>query len=151
MRFKKSSFDLGAMLYYVMVSIFILVFGLFVFLFVTNGFTLNIVYTPRGVESSILVNRVIYSSNCFTYYDPDTLRAYPSIFDMDKFTQDNFENCLNSDKIVSLILKDKNDNIIKQLNNKKNSDWTLSGEKLIFIYDNGLKEMKLDIRLKDDS
>jgi hypothetical protein len=150
MKNKKSSFDLGALVYYAMISIFILVLILFTYLFITNGFIMNIVYTPRGVESSVLITRALYSPTCFTYYDLHTLRSYPSVIDINKFTQENFDLCLDSDKIVSLTLKDQNENIIKQLNNKIVSPSLYGGEKAVFVYDKGLKPMVLEFRFKED-
>ena len=151
MKYKKSSFDLGAMIYYAMVSIFILVFIMFTYLFIINGFSTNIVYTSRGAESAVLINRALYSPNCFAYYDIDTLRTYPGVIDLNKFNQENFDKCLDSDKIVSLILKDGNNNEIKKIDNQISSISEYGGEKAIFIYDNGLKTAYLEFMFKDDS
>jgi hypothetical protein len=148
---KKASFDVGAMLYYVMISIFTIVLTLFVYLFIINGFKHQIAFTPRGMESSILVTKALYSPDCFVYYDVETLRSYPGVIDINNFNQERFNLCFNTDKVVSLILKDENENIIKQINNEKISDSKISGNKKIFLYDKELKNAILEIRLKDDT
>lgn len=150
MKSKKGSFDLGAMLYYSMVGIFILVILLFTYLFVINGFKLNLVYHARGIDESLLINRVIYSSNCFAYYDVETFRTYPSVIDINKFNNDVFEKCLDSDKIHSITLIDENYNVIKNISNPNVNEYTTSGPKSVYVYDNGLKFMFLEIKLKEE-
>lgn len=151
MKFKKASYDLGAMLYYIMISIFILVFIMFTYLFITNGFVLNISYLSRGAESSVLINRVLYSQNCFAYYDTLTMRTHPLIIDVNKFNQENFEKCLDSDKIESLVLKQNNGSVFKILRNPLVDDAFNSGEKPVFLYDKKMKPMILEIRFRDDT
>ena len=148
---KKAGFGLAAMVYYAMVSIFILTLIMFTYLFIINGFKLNIIYQPSGIEENVLVNRVIYSSNCFIYYDVDTFRSYPGVIDINKFNQENFDTCLDTNKIVRLTLKDHEENIIKELRKEDNVDETLGGEKFVFIYDNGLKPAVLDFRFLEDN
>lgn len=151
MKFKKAgSDDLAAMLYYSMVGAFILTILLFTYLFVVNGFKLNIVYLTRGIDESLLINRGIYSSNCFAYYDVETFRTYPSVIDIKKFNYENFEKCLNSNRIHSLALIDENYIEIKKITNPKVNEYTKSGAKSVYVYDNGLKFMFLEIKLNEE-
>lgn len=150
-KFKKrrGSFDVSAMIFYLMTTLFILVLIMFTFLYIIGGFKINITYTARGMESSLLTHRILYSPNCFAYYDNHLLRTYPGVIDINKFTQENFNNCLDSDKIVSLTLKDEHGNEIKTLTNSNSNIAEIGGEKPVFVYDKGLKVMLLEIKIKE--
>lgn len=148
---KKAGFDLGAMSYYGMMFAFISLLIFIVFLFVTDGFRTNIEYRSRGSEAGILISRIIYSPTCFVYYDIDTLRYYPGVIDINRFNQITFDECLDSDKVVSLILKDNQNNTIKQIDNKVKSSPEHGGTKSIFIYDKEINPGYIEILFKDDS
>jgi len=48
----------------------------------------------QELEASLLIDRMIYSRNCFSYYDDDLLRPFPGIIDLDKFTSENLDSCI---------------------------------------------------------
>lgn len=146
---RKGSFDVGNLMYYILPSLFVLMLILLAFMFIINGFKLDISYFPRGMQSSILTYRTMYSSNCFAYYDVDLLRTYPGVIDIDKFNQETFDNCLDSNKIVSLTLKDENE-VIKVLTNRRPMLPEYGGSKDVLVYDKGIKIMSLDFQFKSD-
>jgi len=48
----------------------------------------------QDLEASLLIDRMIYSKNCFSYYDNDLKRPYPGIIDLEKFTSENLDSCI---------------------------------------------------------
>ena len=73
-----------------------LVFWIPKFLYLTIAF-LSVVFLVRmlvinhidasGAEAKILTNRIYFSPNIISYYDPDIERAYPGIVDIEKYTK----------------------------------------------------------------
>ncbi len=52
----------------------------------------------EDVEESILSQRLISSPSCFVYRD-EVNRAYPGIIDLDKFNQQNLDECFRLDSV----------------------------------------------------
>jgi len=46
----------------------------------------------REVESSILVNRLLFSKDVFSYYDKNVERLYPGIIDLEEFQEISLNN-----------------------------------------------------------
>ncbi len=65
-------------------------FGILLFFIMTKE-TIDIVDIPENLERDILIQRFLSSPDCFTYQDKETLRFYPGIIDLEKFTQENFD------------------------------------------------------------
>lgn len=66
------------------------------FIFITIAF-LSVVFLVRllvvnnidtsGTEAMVLTNRIFYSPNIISYFDPEIGRAYPGIIDLEKYTK----------------------------------------------------------------
>jgi hypothetical protein len=48
----------------------------------------------QDIEASLLVDRMIYSRNCFSYYDEEISRPYPGIIDIEKFKSETLDSCI---------------------------------------------------------
>ncbi len=48
----------------------------------------------QDLEASLLIDRMIYSKNCFSYYYDDLKRPYPGVIDLEKFTSENLDSCI---------------------------------------------------------
>ncbi len=48
----------------------------------------------QDIEASLLVDRMIYSKNCFSYYDRELGRPYPGIVDYTRFSSDILDSCM---------------------------------------------------------
>lgn len=48
----------------------------------------------QELEASLLIDRIIYSKNCFSYYDENLRRPFPGIIDLNKFTSENLDSCI---------------------------------------------------------
>lgn len=84
----------------------------------------------QQIESSLLLDRILYSRNCISYVNPDTTRSYPGIIDLNRFSSDNLESCLyyedeNRNNAAKLILEDLDGNSIKTVfyNKKWYENW----------------------------
>jgi len=82
----------------------------------------------QKIEASLLIDRMVYSRNCFSYIDEKdgTNRPYPGIIDLDKFTSANLDSCIfygvdsegksrNIYTAASVILKDSEGNVLKTI------------------------------------
>lgn len=143
---KATGFEVSNLLLYVFISFILLFVLMFIFLFAINGFKANIVYHPSGMEEILISSRLFYSPNCFAYYDYETLRTYPLVVDLDKFTQERFETCLSTDNIVNVTIVTKDFSKSVGLENKNLGEVY---EKNIYIYDFELKEGTIFIGFKE--
>jgi hypothetical protein len=58
-----------------------------------NILTMNKLDT-KEIEAALLVDRMIYSRNCFSYSDSQLGRPYPGIIDYDKFKSEILDKCI---------------------------------------------------------
>tara|TARA_Y100000310_G_scaffold331318_1_gene404642 strand:- start:138 stop:578 length:441 start_codon:yes stop_codon:yes gene_type:complete len=82
-----------------------------------------------SIENEIIIAKVLYSPNCFTYYDEDTNRFMPGTIDLEKFTEEDFDACFPYlDRIVGLELEETS------LGYEFTSD-PVEVSKFIYVYD----------------
>ena len=58
----------------------------------------NIAIIPPQFEENIFIHRFLYSPECFIYFDKETGRSSPFIFEDIKFAKSNIEYCYLSEK-----------------------------------------------------
>jgi hypothetical protein len=89
---------------FIIIAIFVVIFAFMVFLYVTDHFMADILYTNEGLDEEIIISRVFFSPSCFVYMDENSNRAYPMVIDFDKFTQERLDECMQTQKRISFTL-----------------------------------------------
>lgn len=74
-------------------KIIILVILLIFLIYLVNVFTLNRLDT-QNLEASLIVDRIVYSRNCISYYDGNIDRPYPGIIDIKRFKSNILDSCI---------------------------------------------------------
>ncbi|MDB4303382.1 hypothetical protein N9934_01145 [Desulfosarcina sp.] len=134
-------------LFYVMLSIVVMGLTLTFFFYAVHSTRDDITYTKEDIDYMIQSQRFLYSEDCFVYSDQTLFRAYPTVIDESKFTQENLDNCLVSEKRFRITLK--RDSYSKTL---MTDNWSGSWKKVfsynILIYDDGLYNGTIEIAYK---
>jgi len=114
---KKGSVILGEETIKMLPRIFLAGFVLF-FIFLILGVYLARDVRTEELEHSLLIKRLFYDQNCFSFTDE---RSYPGIIDLNKFQEERLEKCAFKEKIgYRLDLKEMNGDSIKSVEvNKK--------------------------------
>lgn len=89
---------------FIIIAIFVVIFAFMVFLYVTDHFKADILYTNEGLDEEIVISRAFFSPTCFVYMDENTNRPYPMIIDFDKFNQKRLDDCMQTEKRISFTL-----------------------------------------------
>lgn len=113
-------------------------------LFIMSMEIINISYIPEGLEEYIFTQRFMNNPECFTYQDKDTLRIYPGIIDLEKFKQENLDNCYKREVYMyapefRLIINDKTIRTSDFASNKKIS------KQILIFKDNKFENAELKI------
>lgn len=113
-------------------------------LFIMSMEVINISYIPEGLEEYIFTQRFLNSKECFTYQDKDTSRIYPGIIDLEKFKQENLDNCYKREGYMyapefRLIINDKTIQTSDFASNKKIS------KQILIFKDNKFENAELKI------
>ncbi len=95
---KGSGFLLGKKpIYFIIVAFFLfIVFILFSYLVLSN--ISSTTTFPENIETTVLINRFLNSPECFAYQDEETGRTYTGITDLDKFNNENLNECYSADE-----------------------------------------------------
>jgi len=95
---KGSGFLLGKKpIYFIIVAFFLfIVFILFSYLILGN--ISSTITFPENIETTVLINRFLNSPECFAYQDEETGRIYTGIIDLDKFSNENLNECYSADE-----------------------------------------------------
>lgn len=107
--------------------IFITLLLFTVYLLVTS--TIRYQLNVSELQNLIITKKLLNSPDSFTYTDPVTLRTYPGIIDLGKFSTENLENTFNVESInvaVKLELTDLENNVAYEayLNKKWYDRWS---------------------------
>jgi len=130
---KKGIFSEDGVLMILNLMLLIIVAVLLVFLI--SLFTVNELNVQR-MEAEVLKDRILYSKNCISYYDPEIDRSYPGIIDAAKFKEEVLENCLyfkeeQNNIAARIFLTDANNFEYKSIYYSKN--WFENWQPLIAI------------------
>jgi len=60
----------------------------------TSAYIFKTTATPKELQQMLYVERMFNHPGCFAFQDPNTQRTYPSWIDVEKFTDEQFRNCL---------------------------------------------------------
>ena len=114
---KKGSVILGEETIKMLPRIFLTGFVLF-FIFLILGVYLARDVRTEDLERSLLIKRLFYDQNCFSFTDE---RSYPGIIDLSKFQEERLEKCAFKENIgYKLDLREMNGDSIKSVDvNKK--------------------------------
>jgi len=104
-------------------------------------------------EASILMKKMLYSSNCFAYED---VRVNPLTIDINKFNNKTAESCVDISKFSAQLILNYDDKTVEVINNenrflvdKRLCDFKAYGcvniTQPVLVYDNGIKSGVLSI------
>ena len=72
-----------------------------IFVYLNNSLTSTALESYK-INDVVTVKRILYSPNALAYQDPDTLRVYPGIIDLDKANQEFMDNSFSiSENIIA--------------------------------------------------
>jgi len=76
--------------------VFSLLMTFVILFFIGIGLSYRTPYVPKMLDVTLTSERFV--STCFSYQDPDTLRTYPGMIDISKFTQEKMAKCYSPKK-----------------------------------------------------
>ena len=76
---------------------------LLVFVFIAFAYTYKTPYVPAELDEIITSER--FMNTCFSYQDKSTLRQYPGMLDLSKFTDEGMKACYELDKQKAVAYK----------------------------------------------
>lgn len=103
---KKGDISAEKLIFYILFG-FVFIGFCFVLLYIIIEENSEKIQIPEGLESFIFIQRFLNNPECFAYQDLDTLRIYPGIIDLGKFTQERFDSCYKGKIQFRLKIKDK--------------------------------------------
>lgn len=95
---KKATIAGRKVLFYIIFA-FIAAITALILVYMTTTDASEIDNMPIGLEQYVLINRFMYSPDCFAYNDESIDRAYPLI-DWSKFTDGNLRYCYNLNSTI---------------------------------------------------
>lgn len=64
------------------------------YILTTSAYAFKTTNMPKNLQREQYINRMFNYPGCFAYQDPNTQRVYPYWVDLDKFTDEQLQNCL---------------------------------------------------------
>lgn len=149
---KKSQISGRKILFYAIVS-FMSAIIIFFMIFFINYKRSEIADIPIGVEDYLISYRFLNSPMCFAFEDKESKRSYPQVIDIEKFTEQNLNNCYSAKgtnvKAFRLTLSYGTDK--KTIATSNWQGFIKSGKTIqAFVYDkNQLQKAELFIEIQD--
>lgn len=149
---KRGYLSVGSFLIYFMVAVFIIAFMVIGYSVITTKIKYLTTYTSKDLHTNLLVQRILYSPTCFVYVDEEIGRAYPSILEWRKFSEDQLNKCMISEKRAFQLKLENIDN--SQTKIISSTNWRNKGSstvvKAVLIKDDKLYRGTITVELQNE-
>jgi|GEM_PF-6126972 len=137
---------------YMIIAIFVIAFMIIGYLYITSTVKYLSTYTSKDLHTNILVQRFIYSPTCFAYFDYEINRDYPNIIEWRKFSDENLNKCIQSEKFAFRLALQNIDTsqakVIQSQNWKNTPSKTIL--RSVLIHDDKIYRGKLTIDVQNE-
>jgi hypothetical protein len=139
----ESAFEVAETSIFYIVMITVIVMIVLAFVFLLGSYTNKLTAVPDKLKAELVASRFINIPECFAYQDPITKRVYSGIIDLEKFNENQMNNCYLTEKEqghqqlnFKLQLQNKNSVFVKTNNYFKIDHFTLSKKVVVKEGDN---------------